>query len=142
MLTDRACKVIGDAALIEKFRQINVRIARNIQKLAIDTDGAMKNERENDKIDSTRVWWVQAEAVVGFINAYQNSNDEAFLKTAKGVWDYIRDNVVDKREGGEWFSELEADGTPREYKEQVGPWKCPYHNGRMCLEVIARGVEL
>lgn len=141
-LTDRACKVIGDAALIEKFRQINVRIARNIQKLAIDTDGAMKNERENDKIDATRVWWVQAEAVVGFINAYQNSNDEAFLKTAKGVWDYIRDNVVDKREGGEWFSELEADGTPREYKEQVGPWKCPYHNGRMCLEVIARGVEL
>lgn len=141
-LTDRACKIIGDSELTEKFRQMNVKIASNIQKLAVDTDGAMKNERENDKIDRTRVWWVQAEAVVGFINAYQNSNDEDFLKTAGGVWGYIRDNVVDKREGGEWFSELEPDGTPRGYKEQVGPWKCPYHNGRMCLEVIARGVDI
>ena len=73
----------------------------------------MKNERENDKIDRTRVWWVQAEAVVGFINAYQNSGDKSFLDTAKGVWDYIRENVIDKREGGEWFSEVEPDGTPK-----------------------------
>ncbi len=140
-LVDRACKVIGDNELIEKFKAINVRIAKNIQRLAIDTDGAMKNERENDKIDRTRVWWVQAEAIVGFINAYQNSGDKGFLDTAKGVWEYIKKDVIDKRPGGEWFSEVEPDGTARDYKEQVGPWKCPYHNGRMCLEVIARGIE-
>lgn len=140
-LVDRACKVIGDNELIEKFKDINVRIARNIQRLAIDTDGAVKNERENDKIDRTRVWWVQAEAIVGFINAYQNSGDKGFLDTAKGVWEYIKKDVIDKRPGGEWFSEVEPDGKARDYKEQVGPWKCPYHNGRMCLEVIARGIE-
>ncbi len=140
-LTDLACREIDDKELTEKFKDINVKIARNIQRLAIDTDGAMKNERENDKIDRTRVWWVQAEAIVGFINAYQNSGDESFLKTAAGVWEFTKAYVIDKREGGEWFSELDENNVPHSYKEQVGPWKCPYHNGRMCLQVIARGID-
>ena len=141
-LVDRACRELDDKELCEKFRQINIKIAKNIQSIAVDKNGAMNNERDKTEINRTRVWWVQAEAVVGFINAYQNSGDKSFLDTAAGVWDYIADKVIDKREGGEWFSELEPDDTPHEYKEQVGPWKCPYHNGRMCLEVITRGVEI
>ena len=101
----------------------------------------MNNERENDKIDKTRVWWVQAEAIVGFINAYQHCGEEEFLKAARGVWEYVKSDIIDKREGSEWYSEVSAEHVPHDFKEIVGPWKCPYHNGRMCMEVISRGVE-
>lgn len=139
-LTDLACDTLGDKELIEKFKNINLKISENIRNIAIDEVGAMNNERENEKIDTKRVWWVQAEAVVGFINAYQHSGDEKFLDTAKGVWEYIKSGIIDKRDGGEWYSEVEKDGTPHDYKEEAGPWKCPYHNGRMCLEVLKRNI--
>lgn len=139
-LMDLACDVLGDEELKNKFKEMNLKISKNIQKIAIDEMGAMNNERENEKIDTKRVWWVQAEAVVGFINAYQHSGDESFLNTAKGVWEYIKAEIIDKRDGGEWYSEVAKSGTPHDWKEEVGPWKCPYHNGRMCLEVIKRNV--
>ena len=101
----------------------------------------MNNERENDKIDRKRVWWVEAEAVVGFINAYQHSGDKTFLDSAKSVWEYIKSDIIDKRPGSEWYSEVSFEHKPHEWKEIVGPWKCPYHNGRMCLEVIKRGID-
>ncbi|MFT3952276.1 MAG: AGE family epimerase/isomerase, partial [Oscillospiraceae bacterium] len=88
-----------------------------------------------------KIWWVQAETVVGFLNAYQKSGDGAFLSAARAVWDYIQTHIIDRRTGGEWFYRLSADGTPDPTQETAGPWKCPYHNGRMCLEVIKRGVE-
>ncbi len=139
-LTDRAVETLGDEELIKKFNALDLRLAENIFNIAIE-DGALNNERENDKIDRTRVWWVQAEGVVGFMNAYQHSGDEKYLKAALGIWDYIKDNVVDKRDGGEWYSEVSFEGKPHDWKEETGPWKCPYHNGRMCLEMIKRGVN-
>lgn len=139
-LMDRACDVLGDEELREQFAEMDLRIARNIEKIALE-EGALNNERENEKIDKTRVWWVQAESVVGFINAYQHSGEEHFLKAAAGVWDYIKTDIIDKRPGSEWYSEVAFDHKPHDYKEIVGPWKCPYHNGRMCMEVIARGVD-
>ncbi len=139
-LMDRACDVLGDEKLKEEFKEMNLKISSNIQSIAMD-NGALNNERENDKIDKKRVWWVEAESVVGFINAYQHSGDESFLKSAKSVWEYIKSDIIDKREGSEWYSEVSFEGKPHDYKEIVGPWKCPYHNGRMCMEVIKRGVD-
>lgn len=139
-LMDLACETLGDKELLEKFREMNLKISDNIQTIAVE-DGAMNNERENEKIDKKRVWWVQAEAVVGFINAYENSKNESFLKTADSIWNYTKESLIDKRNGSEWYSEVSFEGTPNEQKEIVGPWKCPYHNGRMCLEVIKRGVD-
>lgn len=139
-LTDRAVETLGDEELIKKFNALDIRLAENIYNIAPE-NGALNNERENDKIDRKRVWWVQAEGVVGFMNAYQHSGDEKYLKAALDIWDYIKENVVDKREGGEWYSEVSFEGKPHDWKEETGPWKCPYHNGRMCLEMIKRGVD-
>ena len=53
----------------------------------------------------------------------------------------IKAEIIDKREGSEWYAEVSYDHKPHDWKEIVGPWKCPYHNGRMCMEVINRGVD-
>ncbi|MBR1724899.1 MAG: N-acylglucosamine 2-epimerase, partial [Ruminococcus sp.] len=61
---------------------------------------------------------------------------------ALSIGDYTKREVVDHRPGGEWYSEVSEDGTPHDWKEETGPWKCPYHNGRMCLEMLKRGVDV
>jgi mannobiose 2-epimerase len=140
-LTDRAVEVLGDADLIKRFNAVDLRLAEKIYSTARE-NGALNNERDGGHIDRKRVWWVQAEAVVGFLNAYQHSGDGKYLSAAGEIWDYIKEHIVDKREGGEWFNEVGFDGTPDSSMPMTGPWKCPYHNGRMCLEVLRRGVHL
>ena len=97
----------------------------------------MPNEAENGVKDETRVWWVQAEAVVGFVNGYEKDQKTEYLAAAERIWKYICDKVIDKRNGSEWFWAVDKEGNPLK-KPIVEPWKCPYHNGRMCMEVIRR----
>lgn len=82
-------------------------------------------------------WWVQAENVVGHVNLYQHFGDEAALDTAVKCWQFIKNCLVD-REHGEWHWSLMPDGTVNRRDDKAGFWKCPYHNGRMCMEIIER----
>ncbi len=136
-LLDRACDVMGDKELSAEVKAMNEKIVANIAKLAY-RNGSLLNERDKTEINTWRIWWVQAEAVVGFTNGYQRYNKPEYLDMAKNIWGYIRDNLVDKREGGEWYSQLDENGRPADFKAVVDPWKCPYHNGRMCLEIMSR----
>ena len=98
----------------------------------------MRNECERGKVDSTRVWWVQAESVVGLLNLWQKDRtQQKYRKAAEDIWSYIMHYLVDPREGSEWFWSLHVDHTPTD-KPIVESWKCPYHNGRMCLEILRR----
>ena len=136
-LVDRALEVLGDSACTERIRPITREITKNIYERALEGD-SMPNEAENGVVDTTRVWWVQAEAVVGFVNGWEkNPQRTEYLDAAERIWRYICENVIDKRNGSEWFWAVDKDGKPLE-KPIVEPWKCPYHNGRMCMEVIRR----
>ena len=73
------------------------------------------------------------------LNAYAHSGNKAFLESAKTIWNWIKEKQIDNR-CGEWWGEVAEDGTPMQTVDMVNPWKCPYHNGRMCMEVIARGI--
>lgn len=90
-----------------------------------------------DRIDRSKIWWVEAETVVGFFNAYQKTKEEKYLDAAIKTWEFIKEHLVDRRKNSEWLwkvnEDLEAVNMPI-----VEQWKCPYHNGRMCLEIIKR----
>ncbi|OAS87592.1 MULTISPECIES: AGE family epimerase/isomerase [Metabacillus] len=134
-LIDDALNVLGLED--ERFVQMVIDIAYNIADAAILEDGSLANEQHNDDVDLTRIWWVQAEAMVGFHNAYERTNDEKFLTLVNGLWEYTKNNIVDYRDGGEWYWSVEPDGKPTE--RAVGePWKTPYHNSRFCLEMMER----
>ncbi|HCR40466.1 MAG TPA: N-acyl-D-glucosamine 2-epimerase, partial [Lachnospiraceae bacterium] len=75
--------------------------------------------------------------VIGFYSAYQQSNDVKYLNIARQVWKYIQNHIIDK-EHGEWYWSIRPDGTPNLTDDKAGFWKCPYHNGRMCMEMIER----
>ncbi|WP_440897705.1 AGE family epimerase/isomerase [Amphibacillus sp. Q70] len=121
----------------EAYNKMIIDISYNISNYAIQTDGSLINEEENGHLDYTRVWWVQAEAIVGFYNAYQRTGDEQFLERIRGLWNYIKTVIHDSRPGGEWYWSIKPDGTPTE-RDLVEPWKASYHNGRMALELIER----
>lgn len=135
-LIDRGLEILDDAAYTAKLSVMTKTITENIYNRAYHGH-SLDNERENGVTDTTRVWWVQAEAVIGFINGYQHApGREAYLEAARDIWDYIQNHVIDRR-CGEWHAALDGEGTPLA-KPIVEPWKCPYHNGRMCIEVIRR----
>lgn len=139
-LIDRACEVLDDKAVTAACERMTLRIAENISKLAIE-NGALNNERDGAHINKDRIWWVQAEGIVGYLNAYQHCGNEAYLSIAQTLWTYIKGYLLDKREGGEWYWLVDFEGKPSAVKPIVEPWKCPYHNGRMCLEVIKRNID-
>ena len=134
-LVDRGLEVLDDEAYTNMLSPITKIITENIYNRAY-IDHSLVNESENGVVDTTRVWWVQAEAVVGFLNGYQKQGDKKFLDASVDIWNYIK-YFIDKRNGSEWFWSVKEDHTPDE-KPIVEPWKCPYHNGRMCFEVLRR----
>ncbi len=136
-LIDRGLKILGDPEYEKKLSAITGTITENIYNRAY-IDHSLVNEAENGIVDTTRIWWVQAEAVVGFLNGYQRFPEQTkYLAASKDIWGYIENNMIDKRTGSEWYAALDEHGKPLE-KPIVEPWKCPYHNGRMCFEVIRR----
>lgn len=136
-LTDRTLEILGDEECRNLLGPVTRMITKNIYDRAYKNH-SLANEAENGVVDTTRVWWVQAEAVVGFLNGYEkDTGREEYLQAAMDVWKYICEYLVDKRDNSEWFWCVSEDGKPVE-KPIVEPWKCPYHNGRMCLEVIRR----
>ncbi len=139
-LVDRACDVIGDKAISDKMGAMNKRIVRKIADIAYHKEtGSLLNESDKGVVNTWRVWWVQAETVVGFINAYERGyGDKEYMDIAANVWKFIQEYIVDKREGGEWHSQLDDSMKFAAFKPVVDPWKCPYHNGRMCIEAIER----
>lgn len=140
-LLDRGAEVLGDEEITAKISPMTKDLTENIYKVAFDGH-SLSNECERGCVNTTRVWWVQAETVVGFVNGYQkNPERKEYLEAAHNEWEYIKEFVIDKREGSEWFSEVDINGVPDPKEPIVQPWKCPYHNGRMCMEVIKRGIE-
>ena len=77
-----------------------------------------------------------------FLNGYEKSGNKAYLDAAEHIWNFIRTYLIDDRDGyeqgREWYWKVTTEGVPDEKKPIVEPWKCPYHNGRMCFEVIRR----
>jgi len=123
----------------QPYRDMCINLAHAVYERAM-TDHGLKNEVVNGIVDETRVWWVQAETLLGFENAFELSGNPAFKKAAEMQWQSIQRMIVDPREGGEWFWSVSEDGTPTS-KPIVEEWKCPYHNGRMCLRVIEQAQQ-
>jgi cellobiose epimerase len=135
-LLHEAASVIGED--IDELLPDIVKIAAAASEGYVPGAGMMyEMHRGSGAIDADRHWWVQAETVVGYLNIYQLTGDEDALRKACETWEFIDKHLVD-REGGEWHWSLKADGSINTVDDKAGFWKCPYHNSRMCLEIIER----
>ena len=137
-LLHEAALVLGDKKVLAKVEPIVREVAKASEK-GLRPDGSMIHEANLDTghVDDDLHWWVQAENVVGWFNIYQHFGEEDALEKAGRCWDYIKSQLIDY-EHGEWFWSRHADGTLDTTGDKAGFWKCPYHNSRMCLEMIER----
>lgn len=159
-LIHEAALVLGDETLLKQIESVIVNIARAADE-GLNPDGSMIYEaappilpigeelaeggqRQSlpskgrlEGLDRELHWWVQAENVVGHVNLYQHFGDETALDIAMKCWQFIKDKIIDHA-NGEWHWSLMPDGTVNRRDDKAGFWKCPYHNGRMCMEIIER----
>jgi mannobiose 2-epimerase len=139
-----AAEALGDAALMDRTRSVALAMAAGVLEHGCDSDGSIFYEGKPGQVVKTdKHWWPQAEAVIGFLNARALGGGEIFATAAERAWQFIDNHVIDRKHG-EWFAELDRSGRPLpDYPEhdascKIGPWKCPYHNARACLEVLRR----
>lgn len=137
-LIDRGVEVLKEATCEARMSPITKILTKRIHQIAFD-GRSLANECDRGVVNANRVWWVQAETLVGFLNGYEKSPEcSEYRDGALAQWEFIKEYVIDKRVGSEWFWEVNPDGSPIDGRPIVEPWKCPYHNGRMCFEVIRR----
>jgi mannobiose 2-epimerase len=133
-----AAEALGDKSLLAAVRQAACRLVEAAFNEGLGADGAMCYEGQDGRcIDPGCECWPQAEAMVGFINAFELTGDHKFLAAALGVWEYTQKNLVD-RTHGEWFWRITPDGKPDPKLPKVSEWKGPYHVSRSCLQIIRR----
>ncbi|MFA5447032.1 MAG: AGE family epimerase/isomerase [Sphaerochaeta sp.] len=106
-------------------------------------DGSVMDETHDEAVRSRRGHWIQAEAVLGFMAAYErNPESEYYRQAAETIWTFIQEYLVDKRPQGEWLYRVDASGKVTEPYAVVWPWKGPYNNGRMCLHLMKESLPL
>jgi len=133
-----AALTVGGENLICEVKQAALAIA-NVTLAAVDHEngGLFSARDEAGKIPRKKEWWPQAEAVVGFYNAYELTGEQKFFEAADSIWEFIKNYFADSV-NDEWHNELYSDNTPDTSMPKAGFWKCPYHNARACFEIIRR----
>jgi mannobiose 2-epimerase len=138
-LVTEAADLLGDATLRRRAAGVAEKIARATLAEGLDREhgGLFAERHDGGPLDDEKHWWMQAEAMVGFVNAWQLTGDGIFLEAAEGTWRFVDRFLVD-RTHGEWRWRVARDGSPLPGLPKVEPWKCPYHNSRAALEVGER----
>jgi len=131
-----AASLLKDEKLIRRVKEAAINIA-NAAAEGYQTDGSMLTEKDyaTGHFRTQRSWWEQSETIVGYLNAFELTGDENYLNKSLKCWEYTKKYFIDTKNGG-WFSSVSESGVPG--GDKGGFWICPYHSGRMCMEVIER----
>ena len=132
-----AAGLLKDTALIARVKKTSIKIA-NAASEGLQPDGSLIYEKDlsTGRKNTERSWWAQAETIVGYLNAYEITGNEKYLDKSINCWNYTKNHLVDNKSGG-WFSSVSESGITGR-GDKGGFWVCPYHSGRMCMEVIER----
>lgn len=135
-LLQEAATIAGDREWIDRTRRWALQLAQASLE-GLDGDGGLWYEEEGGQIIGEKHWWPQAEAMVGFLNAWQISGDPVWWQRSVDSWEFIKKYIRDTTYG-EWYWGVWADYSPMPGQDKAGFWKCPYHNARACLEIMLR----
>ena len=135
-LIHEAALVLGDADVLARMNTL-VPLVADAASQGFTPEGGMIYEKKDDHLDKEMHWWVQAESIVGYFNLWDHFGAQEGLENALMCWEFTKKNIIDHK-NGEWFWSLLPDGSVNRKDDKAGFWKCPYHNGRMCMEIIER----
>lgn len=134
---DRTCQILDNDDLTARMAPIAATLAEKTLELGFDGN-SLAYESMNGIVKEERAWWIQAESVIGFVNAFMKTGDKRFKMAERRNWEFIRDHMIVKSRPAEWYMEVSKEGVPDLTKPLVSEWKCPYHDIRMCTEILRR----
>lgn len=137
-LVQESTEVLPGKDLLLQIKSRSLALAKAAAE-GLDEDGGLwyEYDPEQHHLVKQKHSWPQAEAMIGFFNAWQNTGDESFLKQSLKSWEFVKKYIHDKN-CGEWYWGVNEDYLPMTQEDKVGIWKCPYHNTRACIEIINR----
>ncbi|MBS1596828.1 MAG: AGE family epimerase/isomerase [Bacteroidetes bacterium] len=135
-LLQQIAETIHHPGWMTTMRSLGVKIADATVE-GLDEDGGLNYEIDKGQIISQKHWWPQAEAIIGFFNAFQSTGDDKYLHHSLKSWDFIKKYIRDEK-NGEWFWGVYDDHSLMMGYDKAGFWKCPYHNSRACMELLQR----
>ena len=150
-----AAEILEDPGILARMKPLSVWMADAVERSGLDKDGGLflESTRSGSHLRTNKHWWLQAETLVGFMNAFQLTGDIKYWDLVELSWDFINTHVID-HEKGEWFTKVNRAGVPYlteppddpspyyRNDRKIDPWKCPYHNGRAMMELIRRIDEI
>jgi cellobiose epimerase len=133
----QCAEISEETTLIERYKKHAIQLTDATNE-GIDSDGGLWYELnpKNNELVAEKHWWPQAELLIGYFNAYQLTNNKAYLEVVLKNWEFIKTYILDTK-NGEWHWGIMADYSLIQ-KDKAGFWKCPYHNSRACIELIYR----
>ncbi|AXE17605.1 N-acyl-D-glucosamine 2-epimerase [Runella rosea] len=133
-----ATEVLHNETLLKKWKSIALRMA-DAAAQGFNEDGSLNHEfdPQTNHWDTHREWWVSAEGMVGYFNAFQLSGEERYLRCVEGLWQFAKKHLINA-EIGEWNWGVYDDMSLMHTEDRIGFWKCPYHNARACMEILKR----
>ena len=100
----------------------------------------VEGERFGDATERTKEFWQQAEAMVGFLDAYQTTGNEQYLEAFKNIHDFVFKKIINWDQG-EWFALNEENGEI--IWDYMGTnWKVFYHTVRGTCQIVKRLKEI
>ncbi len=146
-----AAEILNDPQILARMRPASLKMLAAVERDGFDKDGGLflESTRFGSHVRTNKHWWLQAETLVGMMHGYQMTGDPRYWENVKLAWDFIDSHVIDHARG-EWFTKVNRHGQPYlveppddpspYYRNdwKIDPWKCPYHNGRACLEMMKR----
>ncbi len=131
-----AAEILNDKVLLAEVERVALQITEVTITEGLAKQGGLYYEKEVTELKEEFHWWPQAEAVIGFFNAWQISKDKKYLHLSLESWEFIQNNIIDKK-NGEWLWGVGSNLKPLEM-DKINTWKAPYHNARMCMEMMRR----
>ncbi|MDI6452757.1 AGE family epimerase/isomerase [Peloplasma aerotolerans] len=139
------CWLIDDACLAIDYHrsdieQMTKNVAEKVYERAFTKNG-LYSESIHGRICKDRIWWIQAEALVGFYNHYQKYKDNRYAQATISIYEFIKTYIVDDRPNSEWLWGVDENLEPLKYRGIAEGWKAAYHNGRAIIELLKRGLS-
>lgn len=140
-LIDAGCALLHDPQRFARISRIDTEMAQAVFRAGY-RDRSMAAECDRGTVDTRRIWWVQAETVLGLTNLYEKTGLRRYADAAADTFRFILEKLTDARPHSEWFWCVDESGAPLPELPIVEPWKCPYHNGRMCMELMRKDPDI
>ncbi|AHC15546.1 AGE family epimerase/isomerase [Salinispira pacifica] len=120
-------------AAVQGLRSFEAQLPDAARRLELS---CMINETHEGTEDSSRIWWVQAEAAAGLGEAWRMHKERSTLEQLWRIINFIEH--VQTSALGEWHWRTDEYNQPDTSRDMAGMWKTPYHNVRAMLEVLHR----